>query len=411
MGRCLQDRGYEMTDETPEIATTVRQEPMLPAVVAPMQLQPVTLFGDATPAQIIGRATEAADALAAVIKAKNLSKRIGDREHVFVEGWTLCGSMLGVFPVVVWTRQITKDGGPWGWESRVEARTASGAVVGAAESQCTRDEAQWSFQPVNKWGKKLTARDDYALRSMAQTRATSKALRLPLGFIMVLAGYDATPADEMPDKGESGAVAGDSTRLEKQSAAPTLSGEEGPYGGDGFHCPECGAEIKQYESASAKYPGRLYLQCEGAHFAIVERREQGQTMKDILADMALRKHYGVKRYGAEPEWAEAWVNCDKCGQHIVGTIYADRGSSYYCEGCFKGGESQLESNLAASVGSGQGSVESRHAEGAAPHAPADPGVSQPESRPAPAAPDLPILEQLQAISNDVAKRVAAEWKE
>jgi hypothetical protein len=33
---------------------------------------------------------------------------------------------------------------------------------------------------------------------MAQTRAMAKALRSVLGFIVVLAGYQATPADEMP---------------------------------------------------------------------------------------------------------------------------------------------------------------------------------------------------------------------
>jgi hypothetical protein len=77
--------------------------------------------------------------------------------------------MLGVFPVCVWTRPLERDGQQFGWEARVEARTRSGELVGAAESQCTRDE--------NTWAK----RDDYALRSMAQTRATSKALRQPLG--------------------------------------------------------------------------------------------------------------------------------------------------------------------------------------------------------------------------------------
>jgi hypothetical protein len=33
---------------------------------------------------------------------------------------------------------------------------------------------------------------------MAQTRATSKALRQPLGFVMQLAGFNPTPAEEMP---------------------------------------------------------------------------------------------------------------------------------------------------------------------------------------------------------------------
>jgi hypothetical protein len=60
---------------------------------------------------------------------------------------------------------------------------------------CTRSEGKWR-----------TA-GDYAIRSMAQTRAVSKALRLPLGFIMQLAGYSATPAeeiaaDEQPEPGE-----------------------------------------------------------------------------------------------------------------------------------------------------------------------------------------------------------------
>jgi hypothetical protein len=73
-----------------------------------------------------------------------------------------------------------------GWEARVEARTRGGEVVGAAEAECLTDERTWK------------GRDDYARRSMAQTRAVSKALRLPLGFVMQLAGFNPTPADEMP---------------------------------------------------------------------------------------------------------------------------------------------------------------------------------------------------------------------
>jgi len=111
--------------------------------------------------------------------------------------------MLGVFPVCEWTREI--EGG---WEARVEARTLSGAVVGAAEAECVKAEKNWGN------------RDDYALRSMAQTRATAKALRLPLGFIVVLAGFEATPADEMPS--DSSEPAG--TNVGQTSGAPAGSG-------------------------------------------------------------------------------------------------------------------------------------------------------------------------------------------
>lgn len=141
---------------------------------------PVTLFRTEQPDEVVVRATETAKALAKVVKRQKLTTKISGRDHVRVEGWTLLGTMLGVFPVCVWTRKLDD-----GWEARVEARTLNGQIVGAAEAQCLRSERTWA------------SRDDYALRSMAQTRATSKALRQPLGFVMTLAGFDATPAEEM----------------------------------------------------------------------------------------------------------------------------------------------------------------------------------------------------------------------
>jgi hypothetical protein len=141
--------------------------------------QPVNLFRTEDPAEVIRRATAMAETLKKVLVDQNLISRIKDREHVRVEGWTLLGTMLGVFPVCTWTRKVDD-----GWEARVEARTLAGAVVGAAEAECLRSESTWK------------SRDDYALRSMAQTRATSKALRQPLGFVVSLAGFDPTPAEE-----------------------------------------------------------------------------------------------------------------------------------------------------------------------------------------------------------------------
>lgn len=68
-----------------------------------------------------------------------------------------------------------------------------GRVVGAAESMCTRSEKEWGPNPSR--GK---PRDEFALRSMAQTRAIGRALRAPLGQIVVLAGYEPAGAEEMP---------------------------------------------------------------------------------------------------------------------------------------------------------------------------------------------------------------------
>ena len=168
-----------MPKEEEVIDAEVEEVALVPTAVR--ETQAVNLFGDATPSAVIERATEAANALSAVIEQKSLYTVIQQRKHVNVEGWTLLGSMLGVFPVIEWTRK-TDDG----WEARATAQTRSGEIIGAAEAMCSRGERTWKN------------RDDYALRSMAQTRAVSKALRHPLGFIMTLAGFEATPDSEIP---------------------------------------------------------------------------------------------------------------------------------------------------------------------------------------------------------------------
>src|SRR5690349_4140051 len=73
----------------------------------------VTLFRSDDPAIVIARATDMANALARVIRDQKLYARIAGKEHVLVEGWTLAGTLLGVFPVLVWTRKLED-----GWEAR-----------------------------------------------------------------------------------------------------------------------------------------------------------------------------------------------------------------------------------------------------------------------------------------------------
>ena len=150
---------------------------------------PVTLFGTDDPAEVLERATKVADALAGVIEKQKLYAKISGKKHVLVEGWILLGSMLGVFPETVWTKRTEDSKGQEAYEARVVARTRDGSVVGAREAMCSRSEARWKNA------------DDYAVRSMAQTRATSAALAAPLRFIVVLAGFAGTPEAEMP-KGE-----------------------------------------------------------------------------------------------------------------------------------------------------------------------------------------------------------------
>lgn len=144
---------------------------------------PVTVFGTDDPAGVVQRVAEVASPLAQFIQERGMSVRIQNREYVKAEGWALMGSMLGVF-----TRTVSVDALPdgRGYEAMVELVTRDGAVVGGAVAECSRDESTWA------------TRDDYALKSMAQTRASGKAYRMTFGFVMVAADYEPTPAEEMP---------------------------------------------------------------------------------------------------------------------------------------------------------------------------------------------------------------------
>lgn len=128
-----------------------------------------------------------ATAITRVIDAEKLSMRIGRSEHVLFEGWATLGAFNGVSVHTVWSRAL-EDGA--GWEARAEARTLDGRVVGTAEAMCSRAEHNWKNA------------DDYAIRSMAQTRAGSKAFKGPLSWVMVLAGKSATPAEEVSEGGD-----------------------------------------------------------------------------------------------------------------------------------------------------------------------------------------------------------------
>lgn len=154
-------------------------EPTTELVAAP----PTNLFA-ADPVDALHKAQEVAGALTDVLRKGQMIQAIQGKEYVKVEGWQTLGSMLGVSAVVVGTRELDN-----GFEATVEARTMDGRVIGRADARCTRDESMWA------------KRDPYALQGMAQTRATSRALRGPLGHVVKLAGFEATAAEEIPHDG------------------------------------------------------------------------------------------------------------------------------------------------------------------------------------------------------------------
>ena len=179
--------------------------------VVPIDPAPsTTLFRTDDPVEVLERATAVANALKPAIANQRMVVNIHGRDHITVEGWQTLGAMLGVTPVCVWTHPIEK-----GWEARVEARTLDGRVIGAAEAECLRDERQWK------------TRDDFALRSMAQTRATSKALASVLRFVATLGGYEGTPAEEMPAETQQRATSTATATAQPKGERPVTATQKG----------------------------------------------------------------------------------------------------------------------------------------------------------------------------------------
>lgn len=146
----------------------------------------------AGPMDVIRRASDVATELAKIVQAKKLYTTIQGRKFVQVEGWSTLGAMVGVLPREVPGSIIRYEDGSY--EATVELiRTSDGAVIGRASALCGVDEKDRSGKST--WG----SRPEYARRSMAVTRATGKAYRLGFSWIMTLAGYEPTPAEEMPE--------------------------------------------------------------------------------------------------------------------------------------------------------------------------------------------------------------------
>ncbi|NVO33003.1 hypothetical protein [Hymenobacter lapidiphilus] len=133
--------------------------------------------------------------LAKFIKENKLTTNVQGKEFVNVEGWQYAGSRLGIVPVVEHVINVSND-----QEIKYQAKVIlfdlkSGQTVGAGFAVCSNKEQ----------GKKFY--QEFAIMSMAQTRAIGKAYRNILAWIIRAAGYEPTPAEEMDYAGNTPIVA------------------------------------------------------------------------------------------------------------------------------------------------------------------------------------------------------------
>jgi hypothetical protein len=174
--------------------------------------QPVKFEPVEQPAVALQRFVEAAKLAKQVIERAGFEVEIAGRKYITAQGWSVLGSMFGL---TVRTRSIehrtTENGKP-----QVIAYVdvlRHGTVVGGAAGAADYDEASWRRDAG--WENRPYSH----LVSLAQTRATRKALQLLLSHIVALAGYE---TEELPEHTEKEAVKESKAAIDIETIAEAL---------------------------------------------------------------------------------------------------------------------------------------------------------------------------------------------
>lgn len=164
-----------MTDTSGSTALTVAEE--MPLIVQ-------------SPDEVITFAQEVAKKLMDIVDSEGLAKAFKPRgkPHIFYEGWATVARFYNCTIAAEDAEPVGEMDSKYrfpAFKAKANLLDIDGRIIGSATAYCGRDENNWK------------SRDNYAIASMAQTRAGSKAARMVFSWVVVLAGYSATPAEEM----------------------------------------------------------------------------------------------------------------------------------------------------------------------------------------------------------------------
>jgi len=135
----------------------------------------------ADPKEIMRRGQSVARALRGFVKSHPEQVwQIDGNSHPRAEAWQFVAACYGHTAMVTSTQET--EGG---FLAIAHLRNSAGEIVSGAEAICERAEEAWRD------------REMFQLRSMAQTRACAKVTRNVFAWVMVLAGFSPTPAEEM----------------------------------------------------------------------------------------------------------------------------------------------------------------------------------------------------------------------
>lgn len=163
-------------------AALVPTTPSAPAAPTAPVLEPVAASYDlGLPKDVDTVSTQ----LKKFVDDNNLTTSVQGKEFVNVEGWQFAGSRFAIVPIVEHVINVSTD---------VEIKYQAKVTLYDLKRQCTVG-AGFAVCSNKESGKKFY--QEFAIMSMAQTRATGKAFRNVLAWVMRAAGYEATPAEEM----------------------------------------------------------------------------------------------------------------------------------------------------------------------------------------------------------------------
>lgn len=126
-----------------------------------------------------------ADDIKRFIQTNRLSTNVQGKEFPQAEAWQYALNRLNIIPQVGKVKNLSTDEELKYQASVLLIDILTGKQVGKGFAVCSNKEQ----------GKKYY--QEFAICSMAQTRAIGKAARVSLSFLMKLAGYEPTPAEEM----------------------------------------------------------------------------------------------------------------------------------------------------------------------------------------------------------------------
>jgi hypothetical protein len=173
---------------------------------------------------------------------QNLYASIKGKNYVMVEGFQLAGFLTGLNVIVDEPKSLST-----GTEIKYSctAKIYKGELlVGVGYAICSSKEA-------SKKGF-----DEYAICSMAQTRAIGKAYRNKIGFIMKLAGFQPTPSEEMHKVDESPKEPLNTTISHPSEPQVAKEGQvKGPNGEYVYVCSKCDDIISE---VVADYSMKVY---------------------------------------------------------------------------------------------------------------------------------------------------------